>query len=211
MGVIGQHGDIFTTSWEMMGFEDFSLSIYEEPELIEALFEKIGSLIFSMFKTMSDMDHVGALWYSDDIAYTSGLMVSPAFLREQFFPWLKKIGDLAKNRGIPFLYHTDGVLYDVFEDIIASGVTAQHPIEPLAMDIVEVKQRVGDRLCLCGNIDVDILSRGSVEEVRALVRKRLEQLGPGGGYCLGSSNSVPDYALVENYLAMVETTLEFRA
>lgn len=207
MGVIGQYGDIFTTAWEMMGFENFAMATYEEPELVDALMERVGGLILSMFDTMADMEHVGALWYSDDIAYTASLMMSPDFLRRSFFPFLGHIGGLARRRGIPFIYHTDGVLYEVFDDIIGAGVNAQHPIEPKAMEINEVKDRVGDRLCLCGNIDVDVLARGTPEAVRELTRRRLRELGPRGGYCLGSSNSVPDYAKVENYLAMVETAL----
>ena len=208
MGIIGQYGDIFTTSWEMMGFENFSIALFEEPELVDAIMENVGSLITSMFDTMADMDWLGAMWFSDDIAYTTGLMVSPAVLRERFFPWLRKVGDAADRAEVPLLYHTDGVLWEVFDDIIACGVSAQHPIEPLAMEIKEVKERVGDRLCLCGNIDVDVLSRGTPEQVQAKVRQRLSEVAPGGGYCLGSSNSVPDFARVENYLMMVKTALE---
>lgn len=208
MKVIGQYGDIFTSTWEMMGFEKFAMAMYEEPDLVEAVNAKIADVVLSMFETMAQIECIGALWYSDDIAYTAGLMVSPDWLRENHFPKLKRIGDLAKARELPFIYHTDGVLWDVFEDIIACGVTAQHPIEPKAMDIVEVKDRVGDRLCLCGNIDVDLLARGTTEEIEKLVRRRHGQLAPGGGWCLGSSNSVPDYAKVENYIAMVRTGLE---
>lgn len=205
MKLIGQYGDIFTTAWELMGFENFSVAIYEEPELIRALFDTIGDLVAGMYDIMAPMDHVGALWYSDDIAYTNGLMVSPEFLREYFFPILGRIGATAAKHGKPLLYHTDGVLYDVLEDIIGAGVSALHPVEPLAMDIVELKDHVGDRLCLCGNIDVDLLARGTPGQVAALVEKRIGALGGRGGYCLGSSNSVPDYVRVENFLAMVET------
>ncbi|GAB4322298.1 MAG: hypothetical protein Kow0059_17310 [Candidatus Sumerlaeia bacterium] len=204
MGIIGQYGDIFTTAWEMMGFENFALAMYEDPALVEALMGRVAELVLSMFDSMADMDWVGALWYSDDIAYTGGLMVSPDFLRERFFPLLAHIGALARRRKIPFIYHTDGVLWEVFDDIVAAGVTAIHPIEPKSMNIVEVKDRYGDRLCVCGNIDVDLLARGTPDDVRALVIERLETLAPRGGYCLGSSNSVPDYCRLENYLAMVQ-------
>lgn len=208
MAVVGQYGDIFTVIWEMMGFEEFSIATFEEPELIEALFNKVGELVYSMFETMADMDWVQTLWYSDDIAYTSGLMISPQFLRGHLFPWLKKIGDLAAKREIPLIYHTDGVLWEVFDDIVNCGVKAQHPIEPLAMDITEVKARMGDKLCLCGNIDVDILARGTEEQVAELVKQRIKEIAPGGGYCLSSSNSIAGYTKVENYIAMVKTALE---
>jgi len=208
MGVIGQYGDIFTLVWELMGFENFAMAIYEQPDLISALFEKISDLILSMFDTMADMDWVGALWYSDDIAYSSGLMIHPDLLRTHFFPILKHLGKRAFDRNIPLIYHSDGVLWDVMDDIIESGVKALHPIEPKSMDLVEVKEKVGNNLCLCGGIEVDLLARGSEKEVIELVEKWLAEVGIQGGYCAGSSNSIPEYVNVKNYLAMVNTVLQ---
>jgi len=207
MGVIGQYGDIFTVAWELMGFELFAQSTYEQPDLVAALLGKVADLILSMFDTMATIDLVGALWYSDDIAFASGLLMSPAFLRESFFPLLRRVGDCAARRRIPFIYHTDGLLWDVMDDIIGTGVNALHPIEPKAMDIVEVKRRYGKKLCLSGGVDVDLLSRGTPDEVRALVRKHIAEVGPEGAWCAGSSNSVPEYVPVENYRVMVETVI----
>jgi uroporphyrinogen decarboxylase len=205
MGIIGQYGDIFTNVWELMGFETFAMAIYEQPDLVEALFEKTSDLILNMFDTMADMESVGILWYSDDIAYSSNLMVSPDFLRIHFFPILTHIGKLARKRGIPFIYHTDGVLWEVMEDIIDCGVNALHPIEPKSMDIYEVKRKYGDRLCLCGGVEVDLLCRGTKSEVAELSNKYLEEIGSGGGYCLGSSNSIPNYINLQNYQTMLIT------
>jgi uroporphyrinogen decarboxylase len=209
MGVIGQYGDIFTMTWEMMGFETFSLAIYENPDLVKALNEKVGELVLSMFEYFAQSDAVDAIWYSDDIAFTQGLLVSPDTLHAYFFPWLKKIGDLARKANKPLLYHTDGLLWDVFEDIVACGVNAIHPIEPKAMDIGEVKRRYGDRLCLLGNVDVDILARGSRSEIRRIVKESIEKAGYNGGYCVGSGNSIPEYVLYENYVALLEASCEF--
>jgi uroporphyrinogen decarboxylase len=72
------------------------------------------------------------------------------------------------------------------------------------MDILEVKRHYGDRLCLVGNVEVDTLSRGTPEEVRDEVRTLLREVATGGGYCIGSSNTVPNYARLENYKAMIE-------
>ena len=209
MGIIGQYGDIYTTVWEMMGFENFSMMMYEDPELIKAMFDKIGGLIMSMFETMASMDFVKVLWYSDDIAYSSGLMVSPDFIREHLFPYLKRIGELAKQRNIPFIYHSDGVLYDVMPDLIDDiGVTSLHPVEPISMDMAELKDRVGDKLCLCGGIDVDQLCRATPDEIRDLTRKFIDIARGRGGWIAGSSNSIPEYVKPENYLAMIETVLK---
>jgi uroporphyrinogen decarboxylase len=204
MGVCGQYGDIFTMTWEMMGFEAFSMAVYEEPELVEALNNAVGEIVLSMFERMAAHPAVDILWYSDDIAYATGLMVSPALLRKYFFPWLRKVGELARAAGKPLIYHTDGVLYTVMEEIIACGVDALHPIEPQAMAIAEVKKRYGDRLCLIGHVDVDMLSRGTEAEVRKQVRKNIAEAGYNGGYCAGSGNSIPEYVKYENYMAMLD-------
>jgi uroporphyrinogen decarboxylase len=71
------------------------------------------------------------------------------------------------------------------------------------MDIVELKRLYGDRLTLIGNIDVDLLARGTPEQVEAQVKLRISQLAKGGGFLLASSNSVCDYVKPENYTAML--------
>lgn len=209
MGVIGQYGDIFTMTWEMMGFEAFSMALFENPDLIKALNDKLGELVLSMFTSFAQSDAVDVIWFTDDIAFSNALLMSPQVLHEYFFPWLKKIGDLAKAANKPFMYHSDGVLWEVMDDIIACGVDALHPIEPKAMDIAEVKQRYGDRLCLLGHVDVDLLSRGTAEQVRRQVKHNIEAAGYNGGYMVGSGNSIPDYVNYDNYLAMMEAAREF--
>jgi uroporphyrinogen decarboxylase len=209
MGVVGQYGDIFTMTWEMMGFEAFSIAVHEQPELVDALNRRVGELVMGMFEAFAASDAVHALWYSDDIAYTEGLMVSPAILERYFFPWLGAIGALARSSGKPLIYHSDGVLYRVMDRIAECGVDALHPIEPKAMDLAEVKARYGRTFCLIGGVDVDLLARGTPEAVREVVRRNIEAAGAGGGYCVGSGNSIPEYVKMENYLAMLSAAFEF--
>ena len=96
------------------------------------------------------------------------------------------------------------------DDFIDCGVNALHPIEPKAMDIVELKKKWAGNLCLIGNIDLAYtLTRGTPEETDAEVKERIRTLGPGGGYVVCSSNSVPDYVKPENYKAMVEAVKKY--
>jgi uroporphyrinogen decarboxylase len=209
MGVIGQYGDIFTMTWEMMGFEHFSLQIYEDPELLNGLNQRVGELVVSMFRRMAASSAVDVLWYSDDIAYDSGLMVSPKVLHKYFFPWLEEIGAIARASGKPLMYHSDGVLYDVLPEIIRCGVDALHPIEPKSMRLAEVKARFGGKISLIGHVDVDLLARGTPAEVREVVKQNITDAAGNGGYCVGSGNSIPEYVRVENYLAMLDASFEF--
>ena len=99
-----------------------------------------------------------AVWYGDDLAYADSTMVSPRVYRQYLFPWMEELAAIAHAAGLPFIFHSDGKVWDVIPDLIAVGVNALHPIEPKAMDINLVKARYGDKLALIGNIDMDLLS-----------------------------------------------------
>lgn len=208
MKIILSTGDIFTRTWIHLGFTHFCICLHEQPDLVARLMDEQGKAIYEINRRAAELlgDSLGALWYTDDIAFGTGLMTRPEFFRQELFPWMKKIAALARECGVPMLYHTDGKLWEVFDDFREIGISAIHPLEPNSMDAVEVKRKVGDKFCLIGNIEVDLLSRGTPEQVRALVRDRIEKLGYNGGYCVGSSNTVPEYVNPVNYKAMIEET-----
>jgi uroporphyrinogen decarboxylase len=109
------------------------------------------------------------------------------------------------------IYHSDGQLDMIIEDIIDLGFDGLNPVDPMCMDIVALKQRVRGRLGLLGNIDLrHTLTLGSPEEVEGEVKARIEALAPGGGYCLSSANSIPDYVPLRNYLAMRDAWVKYR-
>ena len=210
MKVLVDHGKIFTGVWWLMGLETFCAAVKRDPDLIARMYEKVGAAQYRILDLVTDFDEVGGVRFADDLAYAQGLMVSPAHLRQHFFPWLRACVDLAHRKGKMFIFHSDGDVRLVLEDIIACGVDGLHPIEPKAMDIAELKRTVGHRIALCGNIDLGYtLTRGTPEEVEAEVRERIRVLAPGGGYVLGSSNSVPEYVPLENYNAMREACFRY--
>jgi uroporphyrinogen decarboxylase len=108
-----------------------------------------------------------------------------------------------------FFFHSDGNIWPILDDLIAIGFDAIHPIDPTAMNIREVKEKVGRKLGIMGNIHTDLLARGTPAEVRDLTKKTIREVAPGGGFALGSGNSVPEWARFENYQAMRETALKF--
>ena len=139
-------------------------------------------------------------------------MVSPDFLRKVVFPWHARIAELCRSFSPPkaFVFHSDGDLWEVMDDLIGLGINALHPIEPKAMDIVQVKRHCAGKVCVIGNIDLGYtLTRGTREEVREEVRQRIATCAPGGGYVVSSSNSVTEYVPLENYEAMLAAVEEF--
>jgi uroporphyrinogen decarboxylase len=207
MALIGAWGDIFTYTWEAMGFEQFSFALFEREALVSHVFQSLGKLAIQIIEALLSYDIVKALWYSDDLAHKTGLLVSRDVYRKYLFPWLKQMGDMCHKAGRPFLFHSDGVLWSVIDDLADCGICALQPIEPQAMDIRELKRRYSHKFCLIGNVDVDLLCRGTHEAIRRAVRALLKGVAPGGGYCLGSGNTVADYVPIENYRVMVDEAL----
>lgn len=209
MGVIAQYGQIFTRTWRLMGLETFSLTLYDNPELVEAVWNRAGEMMLEVWRKMASYDFVDAFVFNDDIAFRTSLFVAPEILRKYHFPWLEQLAEIARSRSAPLIYHTDGVLWEVMDDIIACGVNAIHPVEALAMDIREVKERYGNKLCLIGNLCLTgPLALGTPAQVEEEVKRLLREVAPGGGFCLGSGNSIPDYVPFENYVAMNQACLK---
>src|SRR3989339_534642 len=113
MKVIRYLSPIFQMTWMLMGFDSFSYKMADEPALVEAIMDKISELVYYELEDALKRDIIGAVWYGDDIAVKDRLMVSPEFLRKNFFPRLNKIGELCHKNGVPLIYHTDGNVSEV--------------------------------------------------------------------------------------------------
>ena len=210
MKIISGVGGIFTRVWRIMGFDPFCYALVDQPDLVEAMFRRVGETQLEVFRRIVEMEEIGAMWYGDDLAYGTGTMVSPAVLRRHLFPYLREMGAICKSKELPFVIDTDGNLWKVLTDLVECGLHAIHPVEPKAMDSSELKEAYGDRLCLLGNIEIgEILTLGSPADVEAEVRERIRALAPGGGYAVGSSNTVAHYVELENFKAMVRATRKY--
>jgi uroporphyrinogen decarboxylase len=138
-------------------------------------------------------------------------MMSPAHFDEFIQPYLAEIVKVTHDAGAPFVKHTDGNIWPIFDSMIEAGIDAIDPLEPIAhMDIGEVKEAYGDRVALCGNVDCgELLSRGTPEQVVEAVKETIAKASPGGGHILASSNSIHPAVRPQNYRAMIDTALQF--
>jgi uroporphyrinogen decarboxylase len=209
MGLVSGVGGIFTRAWMLLGLEQFCFALAEQPDLVAEIFRRVGSIQCETLRRVVKLDRVVAVWCGDDLAYTESTMVSPRVYRKYLFHWMEELAAIAHGAGLPFIFHSDGKLWDVIPDLIAVGVDALHPIEPKAMDINLVKARYGNKLALIGNIDMNLLSLGTPDQVREQVRQRIRDLAPGGGYAVGANPGISYYVRPENYDAMRRAVFEF--
>ncbi len=210
MKLIVQLGYIFMGTWQVMGMENFGFQLADDPEFVHALTDRLATMQLAVLEILLQYDCVGAIWLPDDLAYNSGPVVSPRVYREHIFPWYTRTVERCHRAGIPVGLHSDGKLDRLIPDLVACGFDCLHPLEPPLNDIVAVKRQWGDRLAVAGNIDLKAtLCAGAPEAVEAEVRDKAALLMPGGGWLLGSSNSIPDFVPFENYRALLAAGLKY--
>ena len=205
MKVLGQTGGVFEYSSRIIGYETFCYLLLDNRELVQAVVDRVGQHLLGIYQTMVQPDIVGACWVSDDMGFKTQTMISPTDLRELIFPWHKRLAEVIHDSGKPVLLHSCGNLSAVMDDLIDDvGIDAKHSFEDVIGPVTDFKEQYGDRVGVLGGIDVDFLCRRSEAEIRQYVRRVLDACAPGGGYALGTGNSVANYVPTENYLAMLE-------
>lgn len=196
---------------DLMGWECLFRSLYLEPDLVKAVFDRLGEIVYDGYRDVIPLDCVGALFHADDLGYKKGTMVKPEVLREIVFPWFKRYASLAHQHGKMYWYHCCGNVSQVMEDLIEDvGIDAFHAFQDVIMPVWEFKKKYGDRVAALGGVDVDKLARHDEESLREYVRSILDKCMPEGRYALGSGNTVTNYVPPENYLAMLKEGLKWK-
>jgi uroporphyrinogen decarboxylase len=194
----GPGGVLENVMW-LMGYGPMSYAMADEPDLIRAMFDRVGETLIELFDRMAAHEGTGAVFLGDDMGFKTQTMISPEAMREYVFPWQRRIAEAVHARGKPFLLHACGRVDDVMDDLIDDvGIDAKHSFEDVITPIAEAKRRWGDRIALLGGVDMDILARGTPEQVRSRTQEVLEACMPGGGFALGSGNTVANYVPLEN-------------
>ena len=191
-----------------MGFEHFFLQLMDDPDMVESLMKKYAEWTARNVPVFAEIGF-DIIWTSDDVAGKAGPLVSPQLYEERFWPHVRKISDAIKATKMKWGFHTDGDIREVLDVMVDLGIDILNPIEPACLDIVEMKNRFKGTPKIAGNVEMDDLSRGTIEKVKQDVLYLLKNVAPGGNYFLTSGNSVASYTKVENVRAMCDTNYEY--
>ena len=190
---------------ELFGLESLGYLIYDNPELVAAVTDRVGELICACYQKALGLNNLIGFVQGDDMGFKTATLVSPDVLRKYILPWHKKLAQLAHENNLLYILHSCGNLETITEDLITDvKIDAKHSFEDTIMPVAEFKRRYGNRIAVLGGVDVNKLCMLNEVELRSYVRKILDECMPGGGYALGTGNSVANYIPAENYLAMLD-------
>ena len=201
-------GGIFECVMWLMGYVPFSYALYEDEQLLWDMFEKITDNMLKVIRycvETPDMRNIGAIAYGDDMGFKHSTMISPDMLRKFVFPFQKKVASFVHGYGLPLIFHSCGKLDEIMDDLIDYvQIDAKHSFEDIIMPVTEAKKKYGGRVALLGGVDIDFLCRANEEELREYIDKIIRICAPGGGFAIGTGNSVANYVPVKNFLVMLD-------
>ena len=209
--VAGSIQRIFQTAWYLRSREQLFVDFVENPEIAEAILERVGAIVADMARRMASAG-VDFLQIADDIGMQDRMMMAPDTWRKWIKPHAARAFSAARqiNPDIHIAYHTDGNFEAVIPDLLDIGVTVFSTVQPECMDVYKVKEQWGKHATLMGTVGVQSTFRfGTPQEVKEMIRQQTEILGEGGGFVLSPANAVEPDVPWENILAFFEAADEY--
>ena len=195
----------FAASWFLCGMETLLMGYLDNPILADRLSEMVSDYYVEFFH-LAVRAGVDVVILTDDYAFKTGTLMSRAQFERFVLPWLVRGVEAVHDAGGLCVKHTDGDISEIIDLIVGTGVDGIGPLEPAAgMDLIEVQEAWGDRVSVVGNVDVDLLCRGTTEEVVAVTESLVSGLASRGGHILSSGNTITSPVQAANFRAMIET------
>lgn len=194
----------------LRGFDNFYCDLAADRPLAEALCDRIIELKLQYWeRALSEVgDLVDVIQEGDDYGGQNSLQVHPDVWRQVFKPRLRQM--LAQLKGMApqakIFFHTCGAVRDILPDLIEVGVDILNPVQVAAtgMDSASLKREFGDDLVFWGGgVDTQrVLPIGTPQQVTDEVRRRVDDLAPGGGFVFASVHNIQSDVPAANILAM---------
>lgn len=208
--VFAQIGGPVSMLDEMFPMEDYMVYCLTNPDEIAAISNKVIEYEIEKAKLFIDAGADGIL-VADDIAFNTGVFLPPRTMEKLAYPYYEKIiKEIKAYKDVPVFFHSDGDLNAVMPILAELGFDGLQSLQPTAnMDIAEIKQRYGDKLCLWGNIDLNyVMTFAPAEEVKQVVRDTIRVASRNGGFILSTCNIMVECIPPENVLAMMDAAEE---
>lgn len=208
-------GDVlgpYTGAWFLRGSTALLTDFVCDPDFVHALMRFVTDAGKVRLRGAMEAG-MNMVTVNDDVAHTHGPIMSPRHYREFIAPCHRELVEFGKALGLKMVLHCDGNLWPLIDDVIACGFEGLHPLQPDAgMDLRRVKEYLGDRLCLIGNLSVtELLPTGSPAEVEEAVIRAIADAATGGGYILSDSNVIDPGVKAANFVIMMRAAKKYGA
>jgi len=193
-------GGYYGFTRNLMGMENLSIAFYDQPALIEEIFEYRTAFVLQVIeRALNDLEiDVAEFW--EDMAYKTGPLVSPQLYRRLALRHYRAITDVLRAHGVPvILVDSDGNLDELIPIWLDGGINTVWPLEVAAgNDPVAMRRKWGRQLRMIGGIDKRVLASTKLE-IKQEVMSKVPPLVEDGGYIPTCDHQVPPDVPYDNY------------
>jgi len=186
-------------------------AIIREPDWVIDMYWTDAKLVMEMCERMirGGFKFDGAFLYCD-LGYRNGLLFSPRHFEEQLHPVFKELCRFFHAHGMYVFLHSCGRVKDLIPYFIEEGIDCLQPLEVKAgMDLIELKDKYGDKMTFMGGIDVRLMSLDDPRPIEEEIKRKITIAKEGGGYIYHSDHSVPKNISFQNYKRVIELVKKY--
>ncbi len=209
-------GGIFEQPARTMGLENFLIALVKEPRFADRMMDQITDIYIESCDNYLEQvgEYLDVFTYWDDLAGQDGWLISPDIYRNRIKPKQRRLLEAIKRKtNAKVYYHSCGAAYDLIPDLIELGFDILNPVQVSArgMDTRRLKAEYGqDMVFWGGGVDTQhVLPFGRPGEVADEVKRRIDDLAPGGGFVFAAVHNIQALVPAENIVAAFDTALAY--
>src|SRR5512139_1749147 len=208
-------GGIFEQPARVMGLQNFMMALLTAPQFADRLMGQITDIYVESCNRY--LDHVGkyiqVFTFWDDVTGQNGWLIKPDLYRKMIKPKQKRLVEAIKKKtDAKLFFHCCGAARGLIPDLIDLGFDILNPVQVSArgMDTQELKAEFGKDITFWGGIDTQrVLPFGKPQDVVDEVKRRIDDLAPGGGFVLAAVHNIQAQVPPENIVTMFDTAREY--
>ena len=194
--------------YNMVGWELFSYLLADDPGLVSEAFEALNRHEERRVHLVADPDISPLVIVYCDIASKQDVIISPVYLRKEFFPRLRRLVDAWHEHGVKVIFHSEGNIKKVMDDLVACEIDGINPLEPENISLEYARENY-PQLVLWGGIDdKHLLPFGTTDQVDDAVKKAISVCSDGG-LILGSSGEIHPEVKPKNAIALFKAAKQY--
>lgn len=209
-------GHIFGAAESLRGFDTFLMDLLVNQAFAAALMDRITEVHMERFARYARTvgRHVDVVVFADDLGMQDRPLLRPELYRKMVKPFHQKLFSFVKSVcDAQILLHTDGAIAPFIPDFIEIGVDILNPVQVSAdgMDTRELKSQFGREISFwgAGCDSQKTLPFGTPQQVADEVKRRIDDLAPGGGFVFAPVHNIQPGVPPENIVSMFETALAY--
>ena len=195
----------FEWGMRVFGFTDYFIMLKKSPDHVKEFVQSVEKFNLLSIKELNNQG-INGIILADDIAYQKGLLIPPDILKEYFLPSLARQVEGIKRMGTIAFYHSDGDYRQLIDELVKADFDGFHCIDRnTGMKIEELQQRLGDKLCLWGHLDINDVNSSSDPDYRKEQADFAQQIGWNKKFILGTNSGIFEGMDINSLKALYES------